>query len=430
MAAELEADDDPQLVVKLKSSSPAPDPGHSDSNAEQGDETPPFAQRSASQALRHYERVLARSPESFWGHYRAAVVCFQLQQWSEAARHIDCCLKRRSDNAALHGQFASCLDRLGMLDEAFQECSRAVKSAPDYAEFYRSCAFIRVDQGHAEGLEQDLKQFDMLSRVLARGFFRDPPGQSTGNPLPAQVPASQRVLDLDFNTGFTAQPGDPLVEPDEIEPDELDARAALAVTIISKAGTSWARDDSAETERTTPGAHASTTDALEIAAAELDKILTLDPQNITARGQRMTQALEQGHIEAARNDLDLILNRPNLLAALRKNPQLFPFFHKAAQRFARHGLIPEALRIADMAVSCGRQLKQFQSRSLFYKAEVLSVGARSDPMLIVEAARQLQLAIHGNSKFKIWYQGDKIFDPVRIRIDAAFDQLPELSSKE
>ena len=100
------------------------------------------------------------------------------------------------------------------------------------------------------------------------------------------------------------------MEPEEIEPDELDARAALAVTIISKAGTSWARDDSAETERTTPGAHASTTDALAIAAAELDKILTLDPQNITARWRGMTQALEQGHIEAARNDLDLVLIAP------------------------------------------------------------------------------------------------------------------------
>ena len=46
----------------------------------------------------------------------------------------------------------------------FKSARRAVESAPDYAEFYRSRAFIRVDQGHAEGLEQDLRRFDMLSR--------------------------------------------------------------------------------------------------------------------------------------------------------------------------------------------------------------------------------------------------------------------------
>ncbi len=148
--------------------------------------------------LRHCNIMTAfwRSPDSFWGHYRAAVVCFQLQRWSEAARHLDYCLKRRSENAALRGQFASCLDRLGMWDEALKECSRAVESAPDHAEFYRSRAFIRVDQGQAEGLESDLHRFDMLSRVLPRRLFRNPPGQSTGNPLAAEVPASQRRLIL------------------------------------------------------------------------------------------------------------------------------------------------------------------------------------------------------------------------------------------
>ena len=136
--------------------------------------------------------------------------------------------------------------------------------------------------------------------------------------------------------------------------------------IISKAGTSWARDDSAETERTTPGAHASTTDALEIAAAELEKILTLDPQNITARVAAHDAVLEQGHIEAARNDLDLILYRPNLLAALRKNPQLFPVLSQGgpavcSPRPDYRG--PETCRHGRFL---RHELKQFQGRiSLF-----------------------------------------------------------------
>ncbi|MGD0041505.1 MAG: protein kinase family protein, partial [Isosphaeraceae bacterium] len=385
---------------------------------------------SAAQALQHYDRVLARSPDSFWGHYRAAAVCFQRQRWSEAAWHLDCCKKRRSENAALHGQLASCLGQLGLLDDALRECSRALDSAPDYAEFYRSRAWIRASRGQTEGLEDDLRRFELLNRVLTRGFFRDPPGQGAGNPLPATVPASQRALDLDFNPVFTAQPGDPLVEPEEIQPDELDARAGLALSIITEAGTSRLRDEAAETDLTTPGAHARTPDAVAIAAAELEKILTLDPQHITARMARMMQSLEQGHIQEARNDLDLVLNYPNLIAELRKNPQVFRFLYLAAQRFARYGHITEALRIADMAVSCSEELNQSRGLSHYYNAMVLSVASRSDWTQVTPAAKQLQLAIHANDRFKEWFQCDKHFDPVRTRINAALDRLPEISRKK
>ena len=382
------------------------------------------------QALQHYDRVLARSPDSFWGHYRAAVVYFQLQRWSEAAWHLDCCLKRRSENAALLVQFASCLGQLGHLDDALHECTRALDSAPDYAKFYQSRAFIRVSLGQTEGLEDDLRRFELLSRFLTRGFFRDPPGQGAGNPLPATVPASQRALDLDFDPGFTAQPGDPLVEPEEIQPDELDARANLALTILTKAGTNRLRDEAAETDLTTPGAHASTPDALAIAAAELEKILTLDPQHIIARMQRMMQSLEQGRFQEARNDLDLVLNYSVLIGYLRKDPDGFRFLHLATRRFVLYGLIAEALRIADMTVSCSIELKQYQGRSHYYKAMVLSVAARSDWTQVALAAKQLQLAIHANDRFKEWYQGDKHFDPVRTRINAALDRLPEISRKK
>ena len=164
----------------------------------------------------------------------------------------------------------------------------------------------------------------------------------------------------------------------------------------------------------------------------LEKILTLDPQHIIARMARMMQSLEQGHLHEARNDLDLVLNHPKLIAELRKNPQVFPFLHLAAQRFARYGHITEALRIADMAVACSLVLKQTQTqgRSHFYKAEVLSVAARADSRQVALAAKQLQLAIHANPKFKVWYQRDKLFDPVRTRINAALDQLPEISRKK
>jgi serine/threonine protein kinase len=434
VAAELEADAEPGMVVELKSPAAVPvpaaaaGPGRSDPNpvAEPGEDPPAIAQRNATQALQHYDRVLARSPDSFWGHYRAAVVCFRLQRWSEAARHLDSCLRRRSENAALRGQFAACLWQLGLLEDALEECSRALDSAPDHAEFYRSRAFIQASRGQTEGLEDDLRRFEVLGRFLTRGFFRDPPGQGAGNPLPATVPASHRALDLDFAPGFTAQPGDPLAEPEEIEPDELDARAVLAVT-IGKAGQRMLHDEPAETDRTMAAAHDSTPDALSIAAAELEKILALDPQHIGARMARMMQSLELGRFEEARNDLELVLNHPKLIDELRKNPQGFPFLHLAAQRFARFGLIREASRIADMAVDCSIELKLSRGRSHYYKATVLSIAARSDSAQVVLAARQLQLAIYANDRFKVWYQRDRVFDPVRTRINAALDVLPEIT---
>ena len=384
-------------------------------------------------ALQYYDRVLARSPDSFWGHYRAAAVCFRLRGWSEAAGHLDCCLKRRSKNAALRGQFASCLGQLGLLDDALHECSRALDSAPDYAEFYRSRAFIRVKRRETEGLEDDLRRFELLSRFLTRGFFRNPPGQGAGNPLPATVPASQRALDLDFNPGFTAQPGDPLVEPEEIQPDELDARSHLALTIITEAGKNRLRDDAAETKLTTPGAAPSTPDALAIASAELDKILTLDPQHTTARMTRMLKSLEQGRFQEARNDLDLVLNRPVLIGYLRKDPDHFKFLCRVAERFVRHGLVDEALRIADMAVSCSIQS-----------------SSNPDPRACATSTRQWSSALPpdrtgprsltpprtSNWRFmpttnsKCGTSPTELFDPVRTRINAEFDQLPEIPRKK
>jgi hypothetical protein len=101
-----------------------------------------------------------------------------------------------------------------------------------------------------------------------------------------------------------------------------------------------------------------------------------------------------------------------------------------AKRFVRHGLIDDALRIADMAVSCSIELEQSQGLTHYYKAMVLSVAARSDWTQVALAAKDLQLAFPANDKFKVWYQRDKLFDPVRTRINAELDQLPDLSRKK
>ena len=107
-------------------------------------DAPPPVLQNPQRALEHYDQLLVRNPGSFWGHYRAAVVCFRMKQWSLAAGHLDRCLQRRSKNSSVRGQYAACLGELGLLDSAIVECSQALSMAPDHAEFYRSRVFLRA----------------------------------------------------------------------------------------------------------------------------------------------------------------------------------------------------------------------------------------------------------------------------------------------
>ena len=139
----------------------------------------------------------------------------------------------------------------------------------------------------------------------------------------------------------------------------------------------------------------------------------------------MTQSLAQGHFDQARNDLDLVLKDPRLVDP-HKMPETFAFFlHLEARRFARYGLIDEAMKIADKALELSDDDKSLQGRSHYFKAEVLGYAARSDRWQIAAAAQQLQLAFLANSQFEQWYKRDPVFDPVRIGIDAALQRLPE-----
>ena len=131
--------------------------------------------------LSYYERVLAQCPSSFWGHYRAAVVCLRLKRWSEAAVHLDRCLQRRPNNAAVRGQFAACLRELGLLEQAFRQCNLAVDAAPDHAEFYQSRAYIRASRGQTDGLSNDLLRFERLSGYLPRYFRGEPEAEAPHN---------------------------------------------------------------------------------------------------------------------------------------------------------------------------------------------------------------------------------------------------------
>jgi tetratricopeptide (TPR) repeat protein len=407
LAAELE--DTSELSIESQSDAPLP------------------VLQNAQRALEHYDQLLARNPSSFWGHYRAAVVCFRMRQWSFAAGHLDRCLQRRSKNSSVRGQYAACLGKLGLLDSAISECSQALSAAPDYAEFYRSRAFFRALGRRTQGLEEDLERFEVLSRYLTKGFFRDPPGQNAGEPRSSTVPLTQRALDLDCEPVFMARRGDPLTEPEEVPREEIEARVELAIS-ISKAGAQSLFDGPvailAPTDSAGPPQTLNGSPALDIATVELGKVLKLDPEYIEARMTRMAQSLARGQFEQARNDLDLVLEDPKL-TVLRKTPKTFAFLHGEARRFARYGLIDEALKIADKTLELSDEDKSIHGRSHYFKAEILGYAARSDHSQIAAVAEQLQLAFQTNPRFKQWYKRDPAFDPVRIVIDAALQQMPE-----
>ena len=130
---------------------------------------------------------------------------------------------------------------------------------------------------------------------------------------------------------LTAHPIDPLIGPQDIDPDDLDTRAALAAAIYKAGG-------------------------LAIAATELDKILMLDPNQLRARIAHMTQELELDHFSAARDDLDVVMSHDELRDYLCSGSKNSTPLVLAAQQFATRGLTEEAMRIADKLVRSGFEL--------------------------------------------------------------------------
>ena len=274
---------------------------------------------------------MAWRPNSFWGHYRAAVACFRLKQWSQAAEHLGQCLRRRPGIAALRGQLAACFCQMGSFDKALEECNRAIELAPDHAEFFRSRAFVRANQGETRGLEDDLQRFELLGQSLGKSFYRNLSLRGSGDHRLVGVPASRLPLDLDSTAELDPRPGPRLAEPEALDLDELDARVVLAATIYRTSPSLLA--DGTVDRRTSPRSTAVTASeagALAIAAAELDKVLEVDPGHIVARMIRITNSLEAGRTREAEEDMEVVLNHPELVKFLSASPERFRFLHNAA----------------------------------------------------------------------------------------------------
>ena len=279
--------------------------------------------RAAERAVDHYRKLLVLRPDSFWGHYREAAGLYGLDRFAEAVNHLHQCIQRRDRNSVLSGQLAGCLMKLGCYDEAIKECNRAIAGAPDYAELFRSRAWIRVASGKTEGLAEDIQHFELLSGRLPRSLLCNLPtpwAMEGGRPTSPTRPnfwTMPTALDIETRRANWTAEFEAEGKNREVDADDLDARAVLAVS-IRQAG------------------------EFELASAELEKILILDPDHILGLWMHALEAIEARQFDRAKRDLECAPGPSGADRILPQKPRVhqhFPLRHTRhfAQRQGRGG---------------------------------------------------------------------------------------------
>lgn len=351
------------------------------------------------EALAHYDRHLALRPDSFWGRYRSAVIAFGRGQWAAAAADLTVCLKRRPDNPLLRAFMASCLLNQGDAAEALEQCNRALDAAPDRAEFFQTRAFIRASSERLAGLEGDIDRYELLKRLLPPSYFQNPTAGDLTDPTAGSVAASRRGLPLADHSAWRPRTGGSFADLIDRDPGELASRAALAAK-VREAGLP------------------------SLALSELSKLLTLDPDNLVARVDRLCLTLDQGSddnpfwLRQARDDLNRIFGDPRLADYLAGSPRRLDALHSACRKLAAHGLRLEALRLAGETLEASQIAGLPLGRSYYTLAQVQAIAARTSEKWTVSAAENLRRAIGAHRDFETWFIQDHAFNPVRPQIRA------------
>jgi tetratricopeptide (TPR) repeat protein len=371
--------------------------------------------RLASQrALDHYHRFLEIHPDSFWGHYRAASVAYGLGgnvRIALAAAHLERCLEIRPDNPTLHHHRATCLMALDQNQEAQREVETAIERAPDVAEFYRTRATIRANLRQTGGLADDVRHFELLADLLHRSFWDRGPTDTA----PAAVVSSESAAPFRGSFELESRLGDSTSELGRGErigttdPGEFDARVGLA-TAIRQAG------------------------ALDLAEAEFNKLLLLEPDHIGVRMTRAAQAIEAGRLDQALPDIEAILRHPGLASYLRAEPSMFArmrdpnhrtlleLFNDASRKYCFMGKLDIGRAIARRAVDLAIELDQPRGMSHYTLARALADSAKISRSYLVDAAEQLYCAFVANPLYQEKYTNDATFDGVRPALDAALSR--------
>jgi eukaryotic-like serine/threonine-protein kinase len=366
--------------------------------------------QSAAKALEHFRKLLAIRPESYWGNYRAAGVCYVLGAFAESAQHLDRCLAIRPDNAAIRGQRAACLAWLERYSEALEECDRALVRDPDLPELYRTRAFIRAASGLTDGLAADVQHFELLRRLIPREFL-DPASRT--EPTEPELSATEMLDTLgEFSNGvglLGTLANRPSLANSEahvlaVDPGELNKRLMLA-SKIHNAG-----------DR-------------ELASIEYAKVLMLDPDHIPARTIRALDEIKNKRFDEAHHDLELVLSHPHLMEYLRRNPPFWHFLLQASRQLSSAGRAEEGRAVARKVLDFANALHHLRSESHYNLASAYAVSARTDPQFVPLAANELWWAFVAHPVYQDHYLRDPTFDLVRAQVDHEFHAKPDPSEE-
>ena len=277
-----------------------------------------LAQRTAAErALRHYINSLTLRPDSYWGHYRASAVDYGLGRISASVGHLEHCLQSRPKNPMLRGQLAACLSLLDRNPEALALCDRAVEMAPNHAEFYRTRAMIRANLGQVDGSAHDIDQFQMLNHFLpVDPLWSADLAYSRDNPHGPKYLAELAMEPWSSRLGVRDESGDDA-------PEDIDFRLRLSEA-IHKSGDYVG------------------------AQAELDRILAFEPDHLLTRMTSVVYAIDAHQFDAARRDLEAILNHPGLLDHLRKTPDCFVPLFLMTYGYLKSSRVADAQMVAQL----------------------------------------------------------------------------------
>jgi tetratricopeptide (TPR) repeat protein len=370
-------------------------------------------QLAARRALNHYGKFLMSHPNSYWAHYRAAALSYGLGTEPDVAvttKHLRECLHRRPNNPMLHSHMAVSLMTLNQHRDAQKEIEIAIDGAPDLAEFHRTRARLRATLGQTAGLADDLYNFELLKKVLPRMFW-ELNGADFG-PSDESSAFGASPFSSPFGVAAGRRARGSARGATDIEPEEVADRADLA-TAIRRAG------------------------ELELAEAELGKILVLDPKNIGVRLTRAAQALDAKRFDDASRDFEAVIHDLNLaayareeLAAISRSPDqahdsVIKVLRDASDHFCCARRADDAMSIARRALDLAIELDQPRGECHYALARAYAISGRIGATEIKETAHQLYFSFLAHPLYKYKYEQDTLFNPVRGLIDLMLQTEPD-----
>ncbi len=330
----------------------------------------------ARQALGHYERAIAERPDLIWPRYRAAAAGGRIAKYETAAKHLRVALRRRPDNPALHTHLAAMLLRAGQIEEASEECDRAMALDPDFAEAYRNRAIVDDRLARSDLRRADGDRFALLTRFLG----------------PAQAEK------LNLQSFAHRMLGRRLV--DDPRGEELIRRAAA----VAGADT--------DVRLLQANALAATPSRRDEALPLLDAVLREQPNHLPARYNRAIILREAGRPEALA-EYQAVVDDPRFEEIYREQPGAIWAFAVIANDLINLGRVDEALTFAERGLAESERTGLRPADAHYALARVHSAAGLADPVRLDRAREELRKAVDLRPDLVASYAKDRLFSGLR-----------------